>query len=493
MKPRFPRNAKRLLLIAVAVGSLPVALAFRLDGTRWNDGRTTLHVGMPGLSPSGISWSAALREAAQQWTDRTDFTFIADNAYLSPCAGYARSSGGPDFPTGGGDGRNGADFRRDVCGNSFGDNVLAITLTLSTRGNLGFDRITQSDVIFNDNLNWDVYAGARRANVHDFGRVALHELGHVLGLDHEPAALAIMQPTVSNIDSLQADDTAGANALYGIPTNCQIAELSTNAFVRDGLQQGDCRVMDLYGGGRDTSFVDVYQLRLAQATHLRIAMQSPQVDSVLILTDQNLNNLELEDDSPGSCDALMDVTVPAGNYLLLANTYDVPEKCVGNTGPYTISITDTAYPQMGQAANTAGGALADALFSGGASADGGVTFRQQFSSQELIDVAAQIAVDPAHVGRPGKVYVLAVLGNGAQFAKNSLGAFMAFSGPVSGLPALRSGSLAALEKITVINGLQGLASGLAGQSFSVYVGYALDERPQEIHFGNNPIRFTISP
>jgi hypothetical protein len=490
MSIRVSRGLKWLLL-ATTLGALPMAIAFNLDGRRWLDRQATMFVGMPGTSPSGIRWSAALRAAMQQWTDKTDFTFVAAEDYVNPCAGFSRSGSG--FPAGAGDGNNGIDFRRDVCGNAFGANVLAITLTLSEPGTLGFGHIVQSDILFNDTVAWDVYSGPRRSGVADFGRVALHEFGHALGLDHEPAAVAIMAPTVGNLDGLQADDIAGANAIYGAPTACRIAELATNAFVHDSLQHEDCRVLDLYGGGSDTSFVDVYRLRLTQATHLRIAMQSPLVDSVLILTDTHLKSLAAEDDSQGSCDARMDMTVPPGEYLLLANTYDEPEKCVGNTGPYTLSITDTNYPQLGVAANTVGGQPADALFSGGATADGGLSFKQQFTRLESIDIDAQIAVDLDHVGFPGKVYVLAILGNGQRYAQNSQGAFVRFTGALADMPVRKSGNLASLEKIPVIKGLQGQRSGLAGQSFTVYLGYALDSAPQEIHFGSNPIRFSIAP
>ncbi len=34
---------------------------------------------------------------------------------------------------------------------------------------------------------------------------------------------------------------------------------------------------------------------------------------------------------------------------------------------------------------------------------------------------------------------------------------------------------------------------MAGLNFVVYVGYALDSRPYDIHYGTDPIRFSIIP
>ena len=54
----------------------------------------------------------------------------------------------------------------------------------------------------------------------DFRRVAVHELGHALGLTHEddvPAIMATNQRTGNTIVKPQADDIAGVQALYGEP------------------------------------------------------------------------------------------------------------------------------------------------------------------------------------------------------------------------------------------------------------------------------------
>ena len=103
-----------------------------------------------------------------------------------------------------------------VCGESFGSNTLAVTTIWfsTTRG-----QIFDSDVLFNTSWSWDVYSGPRRRGVIDFRRVALHEFGHVLGLDHPDdhgqIRTAVMNSRVSDIDRLQSDDIDGIRALYG--------------------------------------------------------------------------------------------------------------------------------------------------------------------------------------------------------------------------------------------------------------------------------------
>ncbi len=480
-----------LPLITVACIAASGVLAFNFTGGKWGGGRATFHVAIPGFAPTGQSWSSAFVEAMDKWTAQTDFTFDADPTPVDPCAGFFASSSPSGFPAGGGDSRNSADFRNTVCGNAFGANVLALTLTFTQVNRLGYDNITQTDIIFNANRNWDIYSGPLRSSI-DFARVALHELGHALGLGHENNVVSIMSSNAGSVDSLQVDDIAGVSSLYGARGNCAFSTINPNTSIDQSLQAGDCRVMDLFGGNDDPSFMDVYQFRLAEPTFVNINMQSNELDSVIILTNTALGNQMIFDDSNGTCDAQVAQVLPAGDYLLLANTYVVPEKCAGNVGSYSLAMTNSTLPSLGSVANTSPAAPAiPMVFSGGASVDG-VNFRTNFSARELIQVKAQLAIDPAHVGQAGSVFVVAMLSNGKQYMKNSSGAFVPFAGGVTNLVPYRQGALSTLEDVTVIENLRGGNSSLAGLDYLMFVGYSLNSAPLAIYRNMVPIRFSIA-
>jgi len=477
-------------LLITAILCIPfAAFSFNLDGNRWPNGQTTFFVDIPGEAPSGLTWNEAFEEAMDQWTNDTDFTFLINNSYVDPCTGFSASNEETGFPDGEGDGINGVDFKDDLCGNSFGPGVLAITLSIALPGNLGFALIDQTDIVFNNDFDWDIYSGPRRQEI-DFRRVALHELGHAVGLGHENSLQAMMAPSISDIDVLQQDDINGANALYGGPGDCAITDLSVNSVIENALDEGDCAVLELYGGGEDTSFVDTYRLTLDEETDLNITMESASLDSVLIVTDDKLNGIDFDDDATGKCDALISSTFPAGEYLILANTYAEPFKCKGNTGSYKISISDNSLPILTNARSVSGSS-SKSIFHGGATSDGS-TYKSNFLASEAIDASASIQPDPEHVGEPATFYVVAILSSGQILARNSSGKYGLIS-KLSSIPAFKqTASLQSQEPFTLLNNIKGENFGVSDLGISFYVGYSLDSDPTEIYFNGNGITFTIN-
>jgi hypothetical protein len=112
-----------------------------------------------------------------------------------------------------GDDEMSALFSFNVFGDDFGSGVLAITM-LSYRGTT----FEESDTVFNAAFTWDSYRGPTQGSLIDFRRVAIHEFGHTLGLDHPDDkgqnVVAIMNSHASDVDTVQPDDIAGVKAIY---------------------------------------------------------------------------------------------------------------------------------------------------------------------------------------------------------------------------------------------------------------------------------------
>jgi hypothetical protein len=84
---------------------------------------------------------------------------------------------------------------------------------------------------YNDDFVWDDGPGAPGVNAIDLQAVATHEIGYTLGLGNSAAPGATMMPALASSTgarSIEADDIAGLQAIYGIKaaTKPQITSLS---------------------------------------------------------------------------------------------------------------------------------------------------------------------------------------------------------------------------------------------------------------------------
>ncbi len=219
-----PRFLGALCLAALSAAS---ACAFDTSGA-WPTGNIVLnlqldakaHPAIPAgkLTDGSTSWDAAVEAAVTLW-----------DSYLTRCR--LSSTRSTSTSASEGDGVNNVFFSDTVYGEAWGGRTLAVTLT-SSRGLYGL-RFTENDVLFNSttpsilvdvdsSVSWDSYRGNLHSDgVVDIRRVAQHEFGHVLGLNHPDEAdppqsvTSIMNAVVSNVEVPQADDIAGVHALYG--------------------------------------------------------------------------------------------------------------------------------------------------------------------------------------------------------------------------------------------------------------------------------------
>ena len=192
-----------LFLIAIFVVLFSISAdTYVIDGNKWPEARALFHVDIPGAD--GF-WDDAFEEAMFRWNDTTNFKFsIVRDSFGDPCRDPQVNSA-----------RNGVAFSDSTCGFAWSDQVIAITVIwVITNTN----EIIQTGVLFNSDEDWDVYSGPWWRDpyfgINDFRRIAVHELGHCLGLSHEESVEAIMQSRAGDIEYPTADDIAGANFLY---------------------------------------------------------------------------------------------------------------------------------------------------------------------------------------------------------------------------------------------------------------------------------------
>ncbi len=286
--------------------------AYRLSGQKWPRAETTFYYDIVDTegndrSPSGTSWNAAFREAMDRWTTRTGFVFDGiEGIRPDPCKD---------------DNRNTVAFRRDDCGFEFGSATLAITYSVFSRGLL-----KETDILFNDNERWDVYDGPVRS-YNDFTRVAVHELGHALGLDHEDSVPSIMSTLVGDLTLPQLDDVQGILALYegeiDPPQPCKHSPLPLNTRIEDQLESSDCRRADIAStaNGSDDSLVDLYRLEMPTTGLVVIRMRSDTVDAYVEIRDDTGNTIIASDDDSGiGVNAFLAVRLEKGRYQVVANT-----------------------------------------------------------------------------------------------------------------------------------------------------------------------------
>ena len=197
---RLLRGSLRLSAAAAIVAAAAAAFGYSWFAGAgnvpliWTAHYTTMYASPNTLAPSSQT-GTQFRSAAATWggNAESDFRFFV-------------SDGFHDANFGDLDGFN------DAYLSSLGYGTLGVTYVYA---NGGYTELWDCDVAFNN------YSYIFAPGYYDFQTVALHEMGHVLGLGHSGTGSAVMAPTVAagvQKRVLQGDDLAGEKFLYPKPS-----------------------------------------------------------------------------------------------------------------------------------------------------------------------------------------------------------------------------------------------------------------------------------
>jgi hypothetical protein len=196
IKRNIPAAVLWALAILLAAGSVQ---AYVLEGFDWlylgSSPTVELKINPNCADPSAPNDLQAIQNCFTTWTNcPANFNF----AYSGPCTNTNYI----------------ANNINEMCWNPGSSGGALATTYMWYQGS----NMTESDCVFWDSWTWSTSSPS--FTQFDVESVALHELGHTVGLGHSQFSQAVMWPTISNGEVqrvLDQDDLNGIIAIYGIP------------------------------------------------------------------------------------------------------------------------------------------------------------------------------------------------------------------------------------------------------------------------------------
>lgn len=139
---------------------------------------------------------------------------------------------------------------------------------------------------------------------------------------------------------------------------------------------------------------------------------------------------------------------------------------------------------------TTAGAQSSAVFTGGATINGGASFLSAVPADSAVDLLVTIKPAAADVGKAGNIVVIVNVPGAGFFIQDSSGSFAPWT-EADPIVAASSKTLAASESLAIFSGLVGSAVGATGVDVQAFVGYYTDS-VGNLTYSSTPASFSIA-